>query len=73
MVADCGLRMNGVKGSTRLFRNPRAPRGAAAILLLFVVACASNPEPASPGATIRVPRFEFVPESETFAAAVGVS
>jgi len=66
MIADCGLRMKGVTSSTRLIRNQQS-----AILLLFVVACASNPQPSSPGASFRVPRFEFVPESETFAAAVG--
>lgn len=39
--------------------------------LLFAGACSSNPTPSSTGAPVRVFRLEFVPESETFASAVG--
>lgn len=39
--------------------------------LLLAGACSSTPGPGSPGAPARVPHLEFVPESETFAAAVG--
>lgn len=65
-----GLRRRRVKVVTPLIRIPRAPR-AAAIVLLLAGACSSNPSPASPGSPVRVVRLEFVPESETFAAAVG--
>ena len=39
--------------------------------MFFVGACSSNAPLTSPGAPLRVPRLEFVPASETFAAAVG--
>jgi hypothetical protein len=58
--------MNRVNILSRLIRNPQS-----VILLLLAGACSSNPAPNSAGAPIRVPRIEFVPESETFAAAVG--
>jgi hypothetical protein len=70
MIADFGLRIASVRTLMRLVRNPRAPLGAAAILFLFVLACSSGPSPAEVG-PVRVLRLEFVPESETFAAAVG--
>ena len=40
-------------------------------LYVFQLACSSNPAPNASGAPLAVPRIEFVPESETFAAAVG--
>ena len=40
-------------------------------LLAFFVACSSTPSPSTGSAPVRVPRLEFVPASETFAAAVG--
>jgi hypothetical protein len=46
-------------------------RSAECGALLFALACSSNPAPASSGAPIRVLRLEFVPQSETFASAVG--
>jgi hypothetical protein len=65
MIADCGLRIAHVKRLLRLIRIPQS-----AIILLLAGACSSHPPLNSPGAA-RVPRIEFVPESETFAAAVG--
>src|SRR5688500_15498592 len=65
MIADCGLRIAHVKRLLRLIRIPQS-----AIILLLAGACSSHPALNSPGAA-RVPRIEFVPESETFAAAVG--
>jgi hypothetical protein len=53
-----------------LIRSPRAPLGAAAIFLVFLLACAST-QPSSPSGPLRIPRLEFVPESEIFASAVG--
>jgi hypothetical protein len=51
---------------------PRAlTRSAQCALVIFLVGCTSSPSP-SPGAVPgRVLRLEFVPESETFASAVG--
>ena len=46
-------------------------RPANAALLAFLVACSSTPSPSNRSAPARVPRLEFVPASETFAAAVG--
>ena len=40
-------------------------------LFLLVGACSSTPSVNSSGAAVPVPRIQFVPESETFAAAVG--
>ncbi len=59
------MRINCMKALTPLVRIPHS-----ALLLLLAGACSSNPPPNSPGA-LRVPRLEFVPASETFAAAVG--
>ena len=42
-----------------------------AALLAFLVACSSTPSPSTGSTPVRVPRLEFVPASETFAAAVG--
>ena len=47
----------------------RVPHSA--FLLLLAAGCSSNPQPGSPGGPVAVPRLEFVPESETYAAAVG--
>lgn len=66
MIAEGGMRMNGRKPSRRIIRIPQS-----AIMLLLAGACSSNPPVSSPGGPVRVPRLEFVPESETFAAAVG--
>ena len=66
MIADCGFRMKRVRIVTQLIRNPQS-----AILLVLVAACSSTPAPNPSGAPLAVPRIEFVPESETFAAAVG--
>lgn len=41
------------------------------VLCLSGLACTSAPSPTSSSSPVRVPRLEFVPESETFAAAVG--
>lgn len=38
---------------------------------LLHLACSSTPTPSAETSSVRVPRIEFVPESETFAAAVG--
>ena len=46
----------------------RGARGAALVLLC---ACSSAPDPSSAPSPVRIIRLEFVPESETFAAAVG--
>jgi hypothetical protein len=43
----------------------------AVAVCLSGLACASGPAPSSGVDRVRVPRVEFVPESETFAAAVG--
>jgi len=43
----------------------------AAAVCLSGLACTSSPGPSSAVDPVRVPRIEFVPESETFAAAVG--
>ncbi len=53
-----------------LTRSAWVPFGQVATAL-FVVSCASAPSPSSDTAPVRVVRLEFVPESETFAAAVG--
>ena len=66
MIADCGFRMKRVRIFTQLIRNPQP-----AIVLVLVAACSSNPAPNPSGPALAVPRIEFVPESETFAAAVG--
>ena len=66
MIADCGLRMKRRGVFTQLIRNQQS-----AILLVLVAACSSNPAPSLSGVSVAVPRIEFVPESETFAAAVG--
>jgi hypothetical protein len=66
MIAHCGLRMNGMNHRTRRIRSPQS-----AIIFLFVLACSSTPSPSSDLGPLRVPRLEFVPASETFAAAVG--
>ena len=65
MNAECGMRMRGIWGFMPFIRIPHS-----AILLLLAGACSSTPPPGSAGG-IRVPRLEFVPESETYAAAVG--
>jgi hypothetical protein len=66
MIADCGLRIGRVKSLARRVRNPQS-----AVLLVLAIACTSAPSPTSSSSPVRVPRLEFVPESETFAAAVG--
>jgi hypothetical protein len=43
----------------------------AAAISVSGLACSSAPSPSSASGPLRVPRLEFVPESETFAAAVG--
>ena len=40
-------------------------------LLLFLFACSSGPDPSVGPSPVRIVRLDFVPESETFAAAVG--
>ena len=49
------------------------PRFASLIIALCLLhlSCSSNPSPVPRAAAFPVPRIEFVPESETFAAAVG--
>jgi hypothetical protein len=42
-----------------------------ASLLLALLACSPSAPDTTPGAPVRVPRLEFVPESERFSAAVG--
>jgi hypothetical protein len=66
MNAKCGMRINDVAALAQLIRIPHS-----AFLLLLAGACSSTPRPSSPGATVRIPLVQFVPESETFAAAVG--
>jgi hypothetical protein len=70
MLADCGRRIKCIRVFTPLIRNPRAPLGAA-VIVLFLLACASASNQPPDSGTIRVPQLEFVPESETFASAVG--
>jgi hypothetical protein len=67
-TASCELRTRGAGKN-----NPVAllARSSQLAVLLLLGACSSNPAPNSSGAPLAVPRFEFVPESETFAAAVG--
>src|SRR5687768_10829990 len=43
----------------------------AVAVCLSGLACSSSPTPSSGVDRVRIPRIEFVPESETFAAAVG--
>lgn len=66
MIAGCGLRIGRVKSRAPRVRNPQS-----AVLLVLAIACSSSPSPTSSSSPVRVPRLEFVPESETFAAAVG--
>ena len=66
MNAECGMRMRSTWGFMPFIRIPHS-----AILLLLAGACSSNPQPGSPGGPVAVPHLEFVPESETYAAAVG--
>src|SRR5688572_4644317 len=61
------MRINCMNALTPLVRIPHS----AFLLLLLAGACSSNPAPNAAGAAVRVPRLEFVPASETFAAAVG--
>ena len=65
MNAECGMRMRSILGFMPFFRIPHS-----AFLLLLAGACSSTPPPGAAGG-IRVPHLEFVPESETYAAAVG--
>jgi len=65
MIAECGMRINCTRTFPSFIRISHS-----AIVLLLAGACSSNPPLNSPGA-LRVPRLEFVPASETFAAAVG--
>src|ERR671911_151600 len=60
------MRINCVRAVTSFIRNPQS-----AILLLVTCACSAAPSLSAPGAEVRIPRLEFVAESETFAAAVG--
>jgi hypothetical protein len=53
-----------------LTRSARVPIGQVAGFV-FLAACASSPSPSPDRGPVRVLRLEFVPESETFAAAVG--
>jgi hypothetical protein len=46
-------------------------RGVRLAALFLLVACSSAPGPSPASAPVRIFRLEFVPESETFAAAVG--
>jgi hypothetical protein len=46
-------------------------RSAQCAVLLTAVACSSAPGPSLESTPVRVVRLEFVPESETFASAVG--
>jgi hypothetical protein len=66
MNAEYGMRINHVAALAQLIRIPHS-----AFVLLVAGACSSNPQPGSPGGPVAVPRLEFVPESETYAAAVG--
>jgi hypothetical protein len=66
MIADCGLRIGRVKSLAPRVRSPQS-----AVLLVLAIACASAPSATSGSSPVRVPRLEFVPQSETFAAAVG--
>lgn len=76
-AAKCELR--NANGELRTARGNHSSRGTRRwftrssqfAALLLIGACSSNPSISSSGAPIRVPRLEFVPESETFAAAVG--
>jgi hypothetical protein len=46
-------------------------RGARCAALILLFACSSAPDPSSGLTPVRILRLDFVPESETFAAAVG--
>lgn len=67
-TASCELRTTRAGKVGHLGRLARSSQLAA---LVLVGACTSSPAPSVTGASVRVPRIEFVPESETFAAAVG--
>ena len=67
-TASCELRTRGTAKNGPVALLARSSQLA---VLLLLGACSSNPAPDLTGASVRVPRFEFVPESETFAAAVG--
>jgi hypothetical protein len=67
-VTNCELRTN---IASTLRRAGLVARSSQFAVLLAVGACSSNPQPGSPGGPVAVPRLEFVPESETYAAAVG--
>jgi len=67
-TASCELRTNFAWAFRRAGLLVRSSQFAA---LLLLGACSSNPPLTSAGGPLRVPRLEFVPESETFAAAVG--
>ena len=49
----------------------RLTRSAQYAVFGFALACSSAPDPSSAPSPVRIVRLEFVPESETFAAAVG--
>jgi hypothetical protein len=65
MVADCGL-MKRARLFTQGIRSPQS-----AIVFVVALACAGGQPPSQASGPVRIPRLEFVPESETFAAAVG--
>jgi hypothetical protein len=67
-AANCELR---TKIAPTLRRAGLVARSSQFAVLLVVGACSSNPPLTSAGGPVRVPRLEFVPASETFAAAVG--
>ncbi len=67
-AANCELRTEIIPAVGRANGLIRSSQFA---ILFFLAGCSSSPQPGSAGAPFRVPRLEFVPESETFAAAVG--